>query len=1029
MVALVQFSVLMLTWVSAVGAILWSPLVLSEAQLRGTELTHITAAVPASFPPQYQVDVEGKASGFAIDVLDAVAERAGIRVGYRVFDTWGQAQGALMRGDVEVIPNLGMTPPRMEFADFTSPVETFAIPFFVRSSSNLHDVSELVNRQVAVVRNNAAVRLLRVRDDIQLRIYQGFPEALLSLMSGEVDAVAFPEPVVWKLARQAGFAHRIRALPGPLVEIKRGIAVSKALPGLHQRLSVAVDDLMVEPKYQQIYAKWFSEPEPFWTVLRVTLVMSTVMVFMLVVLMLWRYRSVLSLNASLKQEAGQRRLAEAELFKANTDLERRVAERTIDLQEQALELQYLAERNAAAEERLAEAQRIALIGSWELHIPSAELIWSDAIYKIFEKDPATFTASYEAFVATIHPEDRERVAAAYTEAVEAHRPYRIRHRLLVSSGVVKWVEERGETSYDTEGKPLLTRGTVQDITQQVEAEEQLELYAKVFEHSGESILITDQDNGIVSVNQAFQRQTGYSLAEVAGEDPTVLASGRTAGETYRAMWEELKHRGFWQGELWNRRKNGEVYPLWIAITALKDSTGRVTHYIGASIDISERKAAEERIRRLAHHDALTGLINRASLESGLEQVLGVARRNKSHLAVMFIDMDRFKLINDTIGHHAGDALLIRVADRLKEAVRDSDMVARLGGDEFVIVLTGLQQGTDAMHVAENIVHSLGQPYECGENVLHTSPSVGISIFPEDGKDAQTLMKNADTAMYHVKESGRNGYRFFTAQMNTAVEQRLVMERQLREAITDDAFVLYFQPQVDATSKQIVAMEALVRWRHPDGRIISPQEFIPLAEEVGLIKELGEWVLCEACRLFGVWLEMGIAPSRVAINVSLAQLRDDDFFNVIGSSLQRNAMQPGQLELEITESQAMDDPEDMVKRLSRLYDTGVRLAIDDFGTGYSSLAYLKRFPIQVLKLDRSFVEDIEYDPNDAAISQASLAMAHSLDLEVVAEGVETRAQQAFLANFDCDLLQGHLFSKAVDAETAMELLRAKTIGVD
>jgi len=663
-------------------------------------------------------------------------------------------------------------------------------------------------------------------------------------------------------------------------------------------------------------------------------------------------------------------------------------------------------------ENLREAQRIARIGNWRLDLRSNDLVWSDEVFRIFEIDPETFPATYEAFLATIHPDDRDAVIRAYDESQRLRQPYNITHRLLLADGRIKYVHEQGETLYGEDGTPLLAHGTVQDITERHLAEETLQLYANVFQHSGEAIMITDHENRIVAVNPAFTRQTGYHLAEIAGRNPRTLSSGRTTPETYAAMWAALAESGYWQGELWDRSRDGVIYPKWAAISAIRDERGAVTHYIASFTDISERKAAEERIEHLAHHDSLTGLFNRYNLEIRLSQALLSTRRENQFLAVLFIDLDRFKVINDTLGHHTGDLLLVEVARRLRACVRESDIVARQGGDEFVVVLNGLTTPGEASPVAGKILRSLAEPYDIDSDRLHSSPSIGIAIFPQDGDDAVTLMKHADAAMYHAKEKGRNNLQYFTAALNAAASERLLLERELRIAIETQQFALHYQPQfaADGPFDRPLAAEALVRWQHPQRGLIPPDRFIPVAEDTGLIEAIGDWVLDEACRQLAEWKAMGIGPRRIAVNISAHQLRTAELVSQVAEVLRRHHLAHDELELEITESVAMSDPANAIEQLEALRRLGVTLAIDDFGTGYSSLAYLKRLPIQVLKLDRAFVRDIESDENDAAISAATLALAHSLGLQVVAEGIETEGQSAFLRAHGCDLLQGYLYGR-------------------
>lgn len=589
---------------------------------------------------------------------------------------------------------------------------------------------------------------------------------------------------------------------------------------------------------------------------------------------------------------------------------------------------------------------------------------------------------------------------------------------LLSSHLAIWF--LGVVGIGWSGRVATQRGRERREAQQV-----LRLYADIFDQSGEAILVTDQENRIVDGNTALERLTGYSLAEMRGQDPRMLASGQTPKSVYAEMWEELRNKGYWQGELLDRRKDGGIFPKWAAISVIRDpESGRLTHYIAHFNDITERKTAEARIYHLAHSDSLTSLNNRLSLDDRLTQALATAQREHTLLAVMFIDLDHFKRINDSLGHGIGDGLLKEVAQRLRSLMRDSDIVARLGGDEFVVVQTGIAAAFDAMPVASKILHVLDDPCVIDGHTLHVTSSIGVSIYPDDGTTIEALMKNADTAMYHAKAKGRNGIQFFTAGMNTLAEERLALEGELREAFTTGAFELHYQPKVLADSGRIEGFEALVRWRHPRLGLIPPVKFIPIAEETGLIAPLGKWVLEAACRQLADWRAAGIEGIRVAVNLSAHQLRSETLVEEVRDALARHHISPALIELEITETAAMADPERAIGQLRALRELGVTLAIDDFGTGYSSLAYLKLLPIQVLKIDRAFVQDIETDPNDAAISKATIALARSLGLKVVAEGVENTLQQAFLAENDCDLLQGYHFGKPAPAGEWLERLKAQ-----
>ncbi|HRE17310.1 MAG TPA: EAL domain-containing protein, partial [Rhodocyclaceae bacterium] len=571
----------------------------------------------------------------------------------------------------------------------------------------------------------------------------------------------------------------------------------------------------------------------------------------------------------------------------------------------------------------------------------------------------------------------------------------------------------------------LILSVVEDVSEWEQAQKRIRLLAKVFEHSNEGFLITDQDNRIIEVNPAFTAQTGYALADVIGRDPSVLASGRTSALEYDTMWSSLRERGSWQGEIWDRHKDGHIYPKWLSVAVIRDEKGKITHHIASFTDITESKAAEERIHYLAHHDPLTRLPNRFSLQGRLDQVLAVARRDHTRLAVMFIDMDRFKNINDTLGHQVGDALLVEVARRLEQGLRASDIVARLGGDEFIVVLPEIERAALVV-IADKIMQALGRVYGIDGRELHSTPSIGISVFPEDGETVEELMKNADTAMYHAKSAGRNNYQFFAASMNADAAERVRIEAGLRQALERGELLLHYQPQVEIATGRVVAVEALVRWAHPNDGLIPPMRFIPVAEDTGLIGPLGDWVLNEALRQLAQWRAHGVANLRMAVNLSAQQLGSEQIVETATAVLARHGLSRGDLELEITESVAMQHPRRTAGLLSELRDQGIELAIDDFGTGYSSLAYLKQLPLDRLKLDRSFVMDIEHDANDAAISAATISLAHSLGLAVVAEGVESAAQLDFLQGLGCDIAQGYFFSKPLPAEECLVYLRKSAL---
>ena len=563
--------------------------------------------------------------------------------------------------------------------------------------------------------------------------------------------------------------------------------------------------------------------------------------------------------------------------------------------------------------------------------------------------------------------------------------------------------------------------TYTDITDRKQMEERLLLADKVFANSPVGILIADEAGRVLSINPAFSVITGYQPMEILGYEADSLLH-LCNQDRLESMAEGLGEHGRWAGEVPGQRKNGLNSAMWLDITRIQEAGGGA-HHLWILADITERKRAEARINHLAHHDPLTGLPNRLSLLSRLEQALPEARRYHWNLGLFFIDLDRFKVINDTLGHLVGDQLLMEVAGRLAATVRESDTVARLGGDEFVILLPDVGDAADAAAVAGKIIDALAEPIRVEGHELHTSPSIGISLYPLDGDEAETIMRNADTAMYHAKAAGRNTFQFYAEEMNQAATERLTLERKLRQAVARGEFSLHFQPQFAVGSRQPTGVEALLRWHTEEDGPISPARFIPIAEETGLIVGIGTWVLREACRQMRAWLDAGLAPVRVAVNLSARQLKQRDFPETVAQALSDSGLPAHLLELEITESAVMEQPKEAIQLLTELRGMGVTLAIDDFGTGYSSLAYLKLFPIDHLKIDRSFVADIEHDLNDRSIAFGTIALAHSLGLNVIAEGVETEDQLELLSCNGCDEIQGYLFSKPLPADQALAFLKA------
>lgn len=608
----------------------------------------------------------------------------------------------------------------------------------------------------------------------------------------------------------------------------------------------------------------------------------------------------------------------------------------------------------------------------------------------------------------------------------AGKPSQFIETLLLPDGGEMVFEVLKSPLFDHQGnrRSLVILG--RDVTEKMRSMEQSNLFAQVLSNSNEAVVITDANNNIVLVNQAFIDITGYSEREVIGRNPRILSSGRHDQAFYRELWHQLNIDGIWRGEIWDRRKNGEIYPKWLDISTVRDRNGTVTNYIAIFSDISERKAIEAQLQFLAYHDPLTKLPNRLLLRDRFDQACYSAARDDTEcwVAMLFLDLDQFKNINDTLGHVLGDQLLLSVSERLKSCVRDTDTISRLGGDEFVILLADVTDLGIVSVVAQKILDHLADPFEIHGHTLNTSFSIGIGIYPDDGGDFDTLLKVADTAMYYAKDGGRNAYRFYTEQMNVQAMERLLLQNDLHQALKNNEFVLHYQPQLDLNTGRMVGVEALIRWNSPEAGLVLPGKFIAVAEESGLIVQIGEWVIQEVCRQISSWQDAGYEPLVVAVNLSAIQFRRGDIVNTVSQILRKARVAPEWLELELTESLLIQDVERTLGMMEQLKSTNIGLSIDDFGTGYSSLAYLKRFKVDKLKIDQSFIRNLEVDKDDAAIVRSIIQLAHGLNLRVIAEGVETDKQLAILRNYGCDEVQGYFYSHPLPPEKIVSFLEKR-----
>ncbi|MBU1777933.1 MAG: EAL domain-containing protein, partial [Gammaproteobacteria bacterium] len=665
-------------------------------------------------------------------------------------------------------------------------------------------------------------------------------------------------------------------------------------------------------------------------------------------------------------------------------------------------------------ELLKESQIIAGLGSYVFDTLAGTWTSSEVLDQLFGID-ADYVRSVEGWAALIHPDDRQMMVEYFqNEVLGKHMNFDKEYRIVrKNDGAVRWMHGIGRLESDAQGRLAKLYGTIQDITGRKKEEEELRIAAVAFS-SQSGMVITDAQAHIVRVNPAFTRLTGYSEAEVIGKKPALLRSGRHDEMFYQRMWSALLGKGYWQGEIWNKRKNGQVYAEMLTITAINDPDGCPTHFVGSFTDITESKMAEAEIHRLAYYDALTTLPNRRLLQDRLSQAIAATARSGLYGAIFFIDLDNFKTLNDTRGHDVGDLLLLEVAQRLCAMVREGDTVARLGGDEFVVLLEDI--GTDpgeaaalAKQVGDKMREAIDRPFLLNGYEYLCKLSIGVSLFHAQDT-VENLLKHADLALYQAKNAGRNTLRFFDPAMQAALEKRNAMETELQQALKQNQLVLYYQPQVDA-ARRVVSVEALLRWQPPQRGLLLPDEFIGVAEDTGLILPVGKWVLETACAQLKKWeMDERSKSMQIAVNVSSRQFRQADFVGQVQGVLARSGVDPACLKLELTESLVLEDVDESIAKMNAIKQLGVHFSMDDFGTGYSSLSYLAQLPIAQLKIDRSFICNLPGKSNDELITRTIISMANGLAMHVIAEGVETEAQREFLAAHGCNAYQGYLFSR-------------------
>lgn len=673
-----------------------------------------------------------------------------------------------------------------------------------------------------------------------------------------------------------------------------------------------------------------------------------------------------------------------------------------------------------------EAQDLANIGHWELNLKENHLYWSDEVYKIFGLKPQEFIATYDAFLDRIHPEDVEMVNTAYTDSLANKTSYHIVHRVVTIDDELKYVEERCLHDFDSTGNVKRSIGTVHDITESVSSKQQIELASKVFDNTQEGIIITDSENKIIKVNDAYTKITGFTAEELIGKNPRSINSGWQNEEFYTSMWETLLKKGYWNGELLDRKKNGELFEADLSISTVKDKNNNILNFVAIISDISEKKENESKIHKLAYYDFLTNLPNKTLINERIDHSIKTHGKHKQ-FALLLMDIDDFKIINDTLGHKLGDEFLIGYSKRLKNCLTEDVTFGRLGGDEFLAVIEDISDIRQVTNIANRLTTEASKPFVLNDNTLHFTISIGISVYPLDGYTFDTLITNADTAMYNVKKTSKSTFKYFTNGMNNDAHKRLLLDTALRKSIENNEMTVFYQPKVSTSDETVLGLEALLRWKSKEFGHVSPADFITIAEDNGFIHELGKFVFTQACNDMNDFIDIVGNRIKVSVNVSGVQFRDPFLNNEFSQILKARKICPHNLELEITESTVISNYEEVVKQLLQLKNVGFSLSLDDFGTGYSSLIYLKKLPIDIMKIDKSFINDIETEKESYEIVRATIFMAKALGLSTVAEGVESKEQVKLLKDIGCDLIQGYYYSKPLPKEELITFLNMSKNG--
>ncbi len=973
---------------------------LSQAEARFIELTpseqqwlkahpNIRLGIDPNWAPFEFRDDEGRYSGMAANFVALASDRMGVKMEAAQIDNWPRVLEAAREGEVDVLPAIVPTKERSRYLLFTEPYLKFPMVIITRSDAPfIGGLEELAGRRVAVVKDYYSHETLkREHPELQLVPTPSVDKGVNAVATGEVDAyVGNIAAASYAINHQGLTSLKLAAYTPYSFKLSMGVRKDWAafVPILNKALKhiTPAEVRMIREDWVQLRVE---QGVNIREVLLVAGPLTAAILITLIAVVVW--------NRRLKHEIEERQVVEKRLRES--------------------------------EARLLDSQSIAHVGSWVWNIDNDTLIWSRETFAIIGIDPDSYHPSLKSFLQFIHPDDRIFMRETLDDVLQGNTDeYEFEYRLIRRDGGLRYAKSYGRVERDNNGNPLQLAGVIHDITEQKKVEialrEKQQTLQSLLDNAPIGIWFHNGNGRLLFVNRAYCEATGISEQDFLSVSHYYeLLDSHTAMVSLTSDATAMASDGPHISQERMRFADGRVHELEVVKSRVVDDAGAVVGLIGLTMDITDKKQAEDKLLHQAYFDELTGLGNRNYLMEQLSRSLAQAKRHNYFNALLFFDLDNFKFINDSLGHQTGDLLLKKIGERLQKVMREEDSIARLGGDEFILIANDLgndqsDAAEQARNVAEKIRNTLAVPFTLSGQEHHITLSVGISMFPSEGDDINDILKHADTAMYRAKEAGRNTVSFFIPSMQVAAEERLHMQNLLRYAIPGNQLRLYFQPQYNHNG-QMLGAECLLRWNHPEHGIISPARFIPIAEDSGQIIDLGSWVLHESCKMLKNWQTRGNSNITLSVNVSPRQFHQPDYVQQVLDVIKETGIDPRFLELELTESILVEHIEDVTEKMRALKGLGIRFAIDDFGTGYSSLAYLKRLPLDRLKIDQSFVRDVTTDPSDALIVETIISMASHLEFEVIAEGVETKAQQDFLLRHGCDMYQGYLFSRPLSHE--------------